>query len=163
MYHNYFDAPLQLQWRTKKRLNNDDAHVAYTTVRSTTFNTSWAFYCCIDTIFLHIDGAPPAKRTSRRPLLASTPAMTMLTSNSQLRWQTSRPQVHTKWSKPPQRAYHLQKQNTRSAHSQLWSPHSPHSMMSMAIYSRSSKAPLINTMVIVKLPIINTEYDNPSK
>jgi hypothetical protein len=96
-------------------------------------------------------------------LLVPTPVAMMTTSNSQLRRPTSQPRVTTKRSKPPQRSYWLRKQNTRSAYSQLWSPHGPPSSTSTSTHSRSTEAPLINTTMTLKPQKINTEDNNPSK
>ena len=112
---------------------------------------------------MHVNRAPPAKCTPRLSLPTPAPVISMLTSNSQLCRPTSWPQVHTKQSKPPQRAYHLRKQNIRFAHFQLWSPHSPHSTMFAATHLHSTKAPLIYTTVTLKPPTMNTKDDNPSK
>ena len=114
--------------------------------------------CC-----MHVDRAPPAKCTPRLPPPTLALAISMSIANSQLRRPTSRPQVHTKQSKPPQRAYHLRKQNTRSAHFQLWSPHSLHSTTSAANHLRSIEAPLIYTTVTLKPSTMNIEDDNPNK
>jgi hypothetical protein len=115
--------------------------------------------CC-----MHVDGAPPARRTPKLPPPTLALAATMTTtSNSQLHKPTSRPQVTTKRSKPPQWAYWLRKQNIRSAHSQLWFHHGPPSSTSASTYSRSTEAPLINTTMTLKPQKINTEDDNPSK
>ena len=163
MYHNHFDALLQLQWRTKKKLINDDTQAAYTSIRLTKFSTSWAFYCRIDSVFLHVDRAPPAKCMPRLLPPVPAPRISISTLNSQLCKPVSRLRVQTKQSKPPQLASRLQKPNTKSAHSQLWSPHSPHLMTSAATHLCSIEAPLINTIVIVKPPIMNIKHNNPSK
>jgi hypothetical protein len=112
---------------------------------------------------MHVNRAPPAKHAPRLPPAAPTPATTMTTTNLYLRKPTSRSRVTTKLCKLPQRAYRLQKQNTRSAHSQLWSPHGPPSLTSATTYSRSTEAPLSNTTMTLKPPKTSTEDDNPSK
>jgi hypothetical protein len=111
---------------------------------------------------MHVDGAPPAKRTPRLPPPAPALAATMSTSNSQLYRPTSRLQVTIERSKPPQWAYRLWKQNTRSAHSQLWSPHDPPSSTSASTHSRATDAPLMNTTTMLKPPKNNPEDENTS-
>ena len=129
---------------------------------STKFNTFLSFYCRINAVFLHIDGAPLAKRTPMLLLPTSILAISMSTSNSQLRTPTSRPRVGTKQSKPLQRASRLRKK-TQSAHSQLWSPHNLHSTTSAATHLRSTKAPLINAIHTLKPLTMNIDHDNPRK
>jgi hypothetical protein len=112
---------------------------------------------------MHVEGAPQAKCAPRLPPAAPASTTTMTTSNSQLRRPTSRSPVTTKLCKLPQRAYRLRKQNTRSAHSQLWSPHGPPSSTLATTHSHSTKGPLSNTTMMLKPPKINIEDDNPSK
>ena len=109
---------------------------------------------------MHVDGVPLAKCTLGLPLATPTLVVMMSTSNSQLHRPTSWPRVTTKQSKLLQRAYRLQKQNTRSIHSQLWSPHGPPLSMFVSTHSCATDAPLMNTTMMLKPLKNNLENKN---
>ena len=142
--------------RKTKWLNND--------VRATHTTLDQVYYL-MSLLLLYCHCVACMSTAKRAPRLLPAPALTttMTTANLQLRRPTSQSPVTTKLCKLPQQAYRLRKQNTRSAHSQLWSPHDPPSSTSTTIHSRSTEAPLSNTTMMLKPPKTNMEDNNPNK